>query len=455
MSLQEVVDATRGRLVSRGGKGFFTGISTDSRSVRPGDLFVALKGERFDAHDFVGAAFRAGAGGALIHRPVRHGGVRTVISVTDTLSALGDIAGYWRERYPIPLAAVTGSNGKTTTKEILAGILGFAGYRVLKTEGNLNNLIGVPLMLLRLSDADNCAVLELGASRFGEIGRLAEISMPDVGLITTIGRAHLEFFKTLRGVARGKGELLDHLTGDDAAVLNGDEPLMREIGRTCRARKVFFGFTRGAHVRCRDVVDKGLEGSRISVDIAGRKMTVEVPLPGLHNVLNSLAGIAGAYTLVGRIPKDCVQEGLRSVVLPPGRFRVITKRGIVIIDDTYNANPASMAAALRALCRLKGAGRGMAILGDMLELGREEAPSHVELGRTAASQGVGTLIAMGKNARRVLSGALKGGMDKAAVRCVRSHGEAAAVARGLLRRGDWVLVKGSRAMAMEKVVDLL
>jgi len=462
LTLQELLNATGGRLLSgkvsaHGGVGsiqgrVFEGISTDSRSVRPGDLFIAIRGERYDGHDFVGAAFRKGASGAVVHRNIRCSG-RILVRVNDTLRALGDIARHWRSRHFIPLAAITGSNGKTTTKEIMAGILTSGGYRVLKTEGNLNNLIGVPLMLFRLGPRIETAVLELGTNRFGEIDRLAEISMPQVGIITSIGKAHIQFFKSIRGVARAKAELLGRLTKDDAAVLNADDPYVVKIGRKCPAKKMFFGFKKGSHVRCLSAEEKGIKGTSISVDVLGRRMDLDVPLPGLHNVSNALAAIAGACALDDAVSRSEIQEGLRCGARLPGRFRIIRKKGFVIIDDTYNANPCSMEAALRTVCSLKGSARGAAVLGDMLELGREKNREHEELGRLVASLGLEFVIAIGKSARRVRSGALSEGMSRENFRIARSHEEAVRIAKGFLKVRDWVLVKGSRGMHMEKIIE--
>jgi UDP-N-acetylmuramoyl-tripeptide--D-alanyl-D-alanine ligase len=211
---------------------------------------------------------------------------------------------------------------------MMAGILTSGGYRVLKTEGNLNNLIGVPLMLFRLGPKMDMAVLELGANRFGEIDRLAEISMPQVGIITSVGKAHLQFFKSLSGVSRAKAELVRRLKRDDAAVLNADDPYVVEIGRKSPARKIFFGFKKGSHVRCLSAKEKGVSGTAVSVDVLGRRMGLEVPLPGFHNVSNALAAIAGACAIVGAVSRSEIQEGLRSTARLPGRFRIIKKKDI-------------------------------------------------------------------------------------------------------------------------------
>ncbi len=455
VSVQEVLHATGGRLL-RGEPGvLFEGVSTDTRTLRPGMLFVALRGVNFDAHDFVGRALARGARGVIVDRAVGTRAHGAVIRVGDTLRALGDLAGFWRAIHPVPLAAVTGSNGKTTTKEILAGILSAAGYRVLKTEGNLNNLIGVPLMLFRLTASHDAAVLELGASRFGEIARLAEIAMPQAGIITTIGEAHLKFFRSLRGVARAKGELLSHLPAAGTAVLNADDPMMRDMGRRRRGRTLYFGFSPRAEVRCLSAADRGAAGSRVVFDVLGTPVAAEVTLPGRHNVQNALAAVAGASALDLRVPRRAIRAGLRTAAIPSGRFGIRRKRGVVIIDDTYNANPPSMEAALRALSRLKGRGRGVAILGDMLELGAAEGRAHERLGREAAACGVDRLIVMGRNARRVRAGALRAGMPGNSVHLAGSHREAAEAAGGILRKGDCVLVKGSRGMRMEEVVKAL
>jgi len=465
ISLQDVLDSTGGRILNgtvrgRGCPLMFMGISTDSRRVKSGDLFLALAGERYDGHDFVLAAFRKGASGAVVGRPLSAGGgvPGPLIKVKDTLTALGDLARYWRIRHPIPLAAITGSNGKTTTKEILASILSQAGYKVLKTEGNLNNLIGVPMMLFRLSECDEMAVLEFGANRFGEIGRLTEITVPQVGVITMISGAHLEFFKNLRGVARAKGELLEHLGPDETAVVNIDDPFVMALVKKCRARKVFFGFGKRAHVRCLAVEEKCWHrpkadwGSSISLNVFGRRTKVQIPFPGLHNVSNALAAIAGAVTLDETISARTIQKGLMETQVPPGRFQILQRKGIHIIDDSYNANPRSMEVALRGLQHLKGKSRAAAILGDMLELGAIEPRAHEELGRLASSLGLNLIIAMGRNARRVREGAIKEGMAEDAVFLAKSHEEAVEHARDFLRKGDWVLVKGSRRMRMEQVV---
>jgi UDP-N-acetylmuramoyl-tripeptide--D-alanyl-D-alanine ligase len=366
----------------------FVRVVTDTRQLQPGDLFVALRGEHFDGHDFVLRAASLGAAGCVVARQIAGSAAQVV--VPDTLRALQDYATRWRNDAQLPVVAVTGSNGKTTTKQLLAAIAAARGP-VLYTEGNLNNHIGVPLTLLRLRADHRTAVIEMGANHLGEIAQLAAIARPDIGVVTMAGDAHLEGFGSREGVARGKGELFAALEGG-VAVINADDPyapLWRSLAQ--RASVLSFGVDAAADVRAERVVLTATESSFRLVTPEGHA-EVRLPLPGRHNITNALAAAAAAVALA--ISPDAIAAGLARVQPAAGRLSWrSTREGARLLDDTYNANPSSLRAALELLATLEPP--RWLVLGDMKELGADAAELHEQAGRTARQLGIDRVYTVG------------------------------------------------------------
>jgi UDP-N-acetylmuramoyl-tripeptide--D-alanyl-D-alanine ligase len=430
-------------------------VSTDSRATASRCLFVALRGERFDGHAFVEAAIGGGALAVLVDSrgvevlpPTK---VPTLV-VPDTLRALGDIAAWVRLELGEPLAAITGSNGKTTTKELLAAALGARGM-VHKTEGNLNNLIGVPQTLFRWRPEAWAAVVEMGMNAPGEIARLTDIAQPNVGLVTCVAPAHLEGLGSLEAIADAKAELFAHLPDNATAILNADDvPLVRASARVLGARRVLrFGHGEGCDVRLLTCVAEA-SGLRMAMSLDGQAMEVALPLVGRHNAMNA-AGAAATAWAMGLSP-DEIARGLPAVRVPGARLKVLRQvgPGINVVDDTYNANPGSMKAAFATLRDLAGGARCVAVLGDMFELGEAAPALHHEVGQAAAAAGVAEVLAVGPLSERTAAGAVAGGARGRAFADVEALAEALS---RTLRAGDWLLVKGSRGMRMEQVVQRL
>ncbi len=431
------------------------GISIDSRKIKEGELFIAIKGDRFDGHDFVPAAIKNGAWGALVDRSALEvkynslGGLKNILPVEDTLFALQELSHEHRKRYSIPVVGITGSNGKTTTKEMLAGILHRMGP-VLKNEGNLNNHIGVPLTLLKLAPHHRAAVVEMGMSAPGEIDLLARLTDPDVGVITNAGPAHLEFLGTVDGVAEAKAELLGNLRAGGTAVLNADDRHFATFKKKWSGRTVSFGIEEKADVRASDIrQDKDVTDFTLSA--GGSKILVRLRAVGRYNVYNALAAAAAALA-VGMTP-DAVKSGLDEFEPVAMRSELKLVHGRAVLADYYNANPGSVQAALETLITLRTGARSVAVLGDMLELGEASAEAHKEIGRAAARLGVSILITLGPQSTHILEGAREGGMPKNRLFAAGSHAEAADMLEKNSQNGDVVLIKGSRGMKMEKILE--
>ncbi len=440
-----------------------TGAASDSRRVRPGDLFVAIPGERVDGHTFVGPAIAAGAAAALVSRAIGASPGLAVIRVTDTVAALGRLAAAYRRRFDLPVVGVTGSVGKTTTKDLLAGVLA-RSFDTLATKGNLNTEVGLPLTVLELERRHQVAVFEMGMRGRGEIAYLADIARPSIGLVTNIGPTHLELLGSIENITRAKAELIEALPPDGLAVLNGDDPLCRSIAHQARVRVVFYGAGPDCEVRAEDYETLGEKGVRVRIAIAGaggpraaggavERHEVTVPIPGRHNVANALAAVSVGRAL-GMSLAD-IAAGLAEPRRSAMRLEVLHAGGLKIIDDTYNAGPASTRAALGILKELAGDGRSTAVLGNMLELGAAAVSGHEEVGRVVRETGVGRLITVGDLGAVIAQAAVAAGMDPSLVTACASNQEAALLARQWLRPGDTVLVKGSRGMKMEEVVTAL
>ncbi len=431
------------------------GFSIDSRTVRRGELFIAIKGDRFDGHDFVEEAIKKGAWGAVVERSTLEkkfgilGGIKNIFPVEDTLFSLQEIAMAHRKRFSVPLVGITGSNGKTTTKEMVAGILKEKGP-VLKNEGNLNNHIGVPLTLLKMNGSHRSAVIEMGMSAPGEIEALTRIAGPDIGIITNIGPAHLEFLGGMDNVAHAKGELLATMNQQGTAVLNADdryfEMLKNKFGGAVRS----FGTETKADVTARDI-RQGKDFTDFTLCTGGRSTGVRLRAVGRHNVSNALAAAAAA--LAAGVSLDSVKIGLEDFVPIHLRSELKLIKGRTVLADCYNANPGSVRAALDTLVTLRSGRKTVAVLGDMLELGDFSSEAHRDAGAAAARLGVDVLIVVGSFARFTAEGARQAGMPAARVFEAATTAQAAALLREQSKNGDAVLVKGSRGMKMEAILE--
>jgi UDP-N-acetylmuramoyl-tripeptide--D-alanyl-D-alanine ligase len=433
-----------------------TGVSIDSRNIKKGELFVALQGVRFDGHDFVPDAIKNGAWGALVERTALEtrfsslSGLRNILPVEDTLFALQEMAHTHRKKFKIPMVGVTGSNGKTTTKEMLAAILKQNGP-VLKNEGNLNNHIGVPLTLMKLAETHTAAVVEMGMSALKEIDTLARLVSPTVGVITNVGPAHLEFLGSLDTIAQAKGELLDNLGPDGIAVLNADDQYCAMLKKKCAGRVVTFGIEHNADVWANDISqDKGC--AEFTLNANGSSARIRLRVLGKHNIYNALAASAAAISI--GMSLDTVQNGLNEFAPVAMRSEIKQLEGRTILADYYNANPASMEAALITLMSLKPGAQTVAVLGDMLELGAAAEDAHRAVGARAAKLGVTIVIAIGTLAKQTAEGAIEAGMPKERVLQAKTHEEAADLLHKLSRPDDAVLIKGSRGMKMEKILEV-
>jgi UDP-N-acetylmuramoyl-tripeptide--D-alanyl-D-alanine ligase len=458
MTVEEILKACNGRLYSGNSGAKIAGISTDTRTIKRGQIFLAIKGKRYNGHAFAAGALKKKAAGIIVSglsRPVREelSDEKVVIRVKDTLSALLDIAGFHRGRFGIPVVAITGSNGKTTTKEMLACILS-RRLETLKSEASFNNEVGVPLSLLRITSRHEICVLEIGMSAQGEIRNLARVAKPDVGVITNIGPAHLQNFGSLAKIAGAKAELLEALDG--VCVLNADDEYFGMLRKRCKAKLITFSIEKAADFRADSL--RYLPSGEVTFKI-NRKLEVRLCAGcGRHNVYNALAAAAAA-SCFGVGGKE-IRRALADFRLPPQRSKVREYGTITVINDTYNANPASMRAAIELLkgfpqkgCgeRAGKRGRRIAAIGDMLELGNRARESHEQIGRFAARSGIHILFAVGNFSKVTVEAAKREGMEKA-FSC-KTRGELIKKLLSEAEPCDTILVKGSRAMRMEEVVE--
>jgi UDP-N-acetylmuramoyl-tripeptide--D-alanyl-D-alanine ligase len=456
---EDLCRATGGDLLSGSPAAAFAGLAIDSRRIAAGEAFVAIIGDTHDGHRFIVDVLTRGVQGLVVGQgrftPAQLADWQAqgiaCVAVADTTRALGDIAAYHRRRRPAKIVALTGSNGKTTTRAMTEAVMQ-RHFNTLATQGNLNNAIGVPLTLLRLEPGHEVGVVEMGMNHPGEIDRLAEIASPDVGLITNVAPAHLEGLGSLAGVREAKGELLDHVPPDGRAVLNADDPEVRRLAARARAPVVFFGRHPEAAVRA-EAIDPRPAGTRFELCLPGDRCPVALPVPGAFMVSNALAAAAAAHCLA--VPLADIRAGLETVRPVEGRMQIQRlPGGVTLINDCYNANPASATAAIRTLAELKGAARGALVMGDMLELGPAAAELHRETGRQAGAVGLDRIWAHGPHAEDFAAGARAAGMPAQAL-MTGGVAEIAAALREWLRSGDWLLVKGSRGMKMERVIAAL
>jgi UDP-N-acetylmuramoyl-tripeptide--D-alanyl-D-alanine ligase len=431
--------------------------SIDSRSITPGSLFLAIPGPHFDGHDFVGQAFDRGAVAAVVEQGFFDGSSaavqRALIPVPDTIVALRQLAQAVRRKWGRCLVAVTGSTGKTTTKELLAALLA-SRFVVHKSVGNLNNDYGVPLTLLALEPRHEVAVVELAMSTPGEIARLTRIAEPEIGVVTNVAPAHLEFFDSVDSIARAKRELIENLKPPSTAVLNHDDARVRSFAQGFGGRTVTFGFGHEAQVRGLDWHDAGPGGSWLRVKGPTLECDFELHLPGRHNAENLLAALAAASLF--EIPPADLQRAVALVRNLPQRGEIVElPGGTVLVNDSYNSNPLAMERMLETLAAWPGAGRRIAVAGEMLELGASSPELHRAVGRKCADLGMDWIVAVQGDARFFLQGAAEGGMPYERMKFFPNALEAAEFCRTIIQPGDAVLVKGSRGVRMEKIVDAL
>jgi UDP-N-acetylmuramoyl-tripeptide--D-alanyl-D-alanine ligase len=458
LTTQEVLKALRGMLKRGPEKRLWSSVSTDSRAACKDALFFALKGPRFDGHDFVLQAAQNGAQGAVVHRNRLSGehiqqlpAEFTILEVDDPLKALGDIASTWRSRISPVVIGVTGSGGKTTTKEMAAEILSLR-FSLLKNLGNLNNLVGLPLTLCQLEPTHTVALLEMGMNMPGEISRLCDIAQPNVGLITNVYHAHVGRLGTLEKVSQAKGEMLPYLSQGGTLIKNLDDEWTRRLGQEHHGRSVTYSLKETADVCLKRIEEKGTEGIIIHMAVRQELFAVHLHALGTHNVANALAAAAiGAALLVD---KDAIRNGLED-------FRPVDKRmnmhnlpgNIHLIDDSYNANPEAMHYALQTVDRLRktNGGRLIAVLGDMKELGDREEAAHVSLGVYLADIGVDETLYLGPMYRHVVQGAESKGLNHKQLHVFEDHESMTKALKEEVRAHDWILVKASRSMELDRV----
>ncbi len=447
LTLGQVAAWCGGRIASENKNLIITGISTDTRHIGPGQLFVPLMGEKFDGHAFISQAREKGAAATLSDRPIA-GATLPVIYVDDTIEALGAITSGYRSTLHANFIAITGSVGKTTTKEMLACMLQ-TKYRTAKSAGNYNNNIGLPLTILDIGDACEVAVVELGMNHFGEMTRLTSMARPNTVIITNIGTMHIENLGSREGILKAKLEILKGLASDGTAVFNGDEPLLWNLRETIDCKKIYFGY----HNNAVDVWVKNPQntdlGIRFTVCGFGNTFDVELPVAGEHNMHNAAAAISVALQYGVQISD--IQQALLSFQNTGMRQKTYQKNGFTIIEDCYNAGPESMEAALNVLGDTKAGGRKLAVLGDMLELGNRASAEHYRVGRIAVGK-ADLIFSYGPKSHRIVDGAITGGMS---ARNAAHYDTVPEIVNALVHRakpGDVLLFKGSRGMKMEQIL---
>ena len=451
LTADDILRLTGGRLLARSDRRI-RGAAVDSRAVERGQLFVALPGERTDGHRFLPDAAERGAAAALVTRPpddLAALGDMSVVRVADAVAGLHAVAAGWRTRFDPVVVGVTGSIAKTSTKEAVAAVLA-TRFTTLKNEGNQNNEIGLPLTVLRLGPEHEAAVLEMGMYVGGEIADLARIGKPSIGIVTAVQPVHLSRIGSLRAIERAKGELLEALPPNGTAILNADDPIVRRMDARTVARSVTYGFSPDADVHGEAVESGGVDGMRFVLRVGTERRPVTVPVLGRLGVHNALAATAAG--LAAGIALDDIVTGLAGGWAAPHRAELVRLGRVTIVDDSYNASPGSMEAALELLHGLPG--RRVAVLGEMLELGESHEEGHLAVGE-AAGKVVDLLIVVGDGARGIAAGARDAGMDPSRVLSAPDRDRALDLLRPRLRDGDVVLVKASRGIALDLLVDAL
>ena len=459
VSYSEIIRAVEGRLLQ--GEDMLSkrvkDVSIDTRTLKGGELFVALQGPHHDAHDFLSQAARKGAAGFMVQSwPARRGAALRglpVIQVKDTTVALGQLAGLVRSKSTARVIGVTGSTGKTLTKDFLASVLQ-RNYKTVASQGSFNNEVGVPLTLLSIKPSTEMVVLEMGSRGPGHIAQLCSFAKPDAGIVTNVGVTHYKYFKSEENVALAKAELLKAIPPEGFCVLNADEPRYKWLARRCGGKDFCFGTSRASQVRGEDlrVNDRGKPSFTIMYN--GSRIGIDLPLPGRHNLYNALA--AAACSLALGLGLEQVKAGLEKARLTEWRMEMFkTSEGVTILNDCYNSNPAAMKAALKSLADIDASGKLIVVLGDMAELGSISEEAHHRVGELVVESGADVLITVGKRARDIASAARHRGLPRGSVFPTRDVVQAAEVLRSVLEPEDMVLIKGSRSLGMERLAHSL
>ena len=448
LSILQITELTGAKLEQGDGQSSVERISTDSRTIKKGELFVALRGENFDGHKFVEAAAKAGAAGAIVDLnwkgkvPAKF----AIIRAQDTLIAYQNIAANYRKSLPLKVLAITGSNGKTSTKDFAASVLG-RKFRVTKTQGNFNNHVGLPRTILEATSQDEVAVWEIGMNHPGEVAPLAKIAAPDAAIITNVGVAHIEFMGTREAIAKEKGALAEAVGANGTVILNADDSFSKDIAGRTSARVIFAGTKEGT-IHAIDI-QQSADGSEFTILEGAHQCRAQLPVPGLHMVQNALLAIAAGRAF--GLSLEEAAAGLASAPLTKARLQIKEINGVQFLDDSYNANPDSMKAALQTLVELDSDGKRIAVLGEMRELGQETQRGHEEVGEAAAAFGIDQLIGIGEMGAVISRAAEKAGLEKS--QAVGSTSEAAELLLEIAAPGDLILIKGSRLARTEDVIE--
>ncbi len=443
MTLEEIAAATGGSL--SGNNIEITGISTDSRKIDAGCLFAALSGEKFDGHDFIGQVVEKGAAAVIISKDMEC--PCPSIRVKDTRIALGDIARHYRKKFNIPVVAITGSVGKTTTKDMIASVLS-QKYNTLKTEGNFNNDIGVPLTLFRLEDTTECAVIEMGMNHFNEISYLTSIALPDIAVITNVGVSHIENLGSRDGILKAKCEIFESMAENSPKILNGDDDKLITVKD--KYKNICFYSTEGkADIYADNIASKGVEGISCTIHKGDISFRADIPVPGRHIAGNALAASAVGFEL--KLSAEEIKRGLETFVPTGKRMDIVKTEKYTIVDDTYNANPQSVKAGIDVIA--EGGGITCCILGDMLELGEMAAQLHYDTGRYAAEKKIDVIVCIGPVSKNMYEGAAS--MGNSNVYYFETKEDFYSSIDDIVPKGAVVLVKASRGMRFEKIVEML
>jgi len=446
----ELIKAVGGKLLWGDSHKVFFGITTDSRKVEEGNLFIPLVGERFDGHDYIEQCFDAGARVCLTQKVIPEREDCSAVLVTDTAKALRDIAAWHRNKFNIPVVGITGSVGKTSTKDMVSCVVA-KKYNVLKTQGNFNNEIGLPLTFFNLEEKHEAAVIEMGMSGFGEISRLTAIAQPQIAVITNIGVSHIEKLGSQQGILKAKLEILEGLKPDGLVVLNGDDPLLREQRGKLKYRTVFYGMEWSADYFAENYQSLGEEGSSFTITLDNKTYKIKVPVPGKHNVYNALAAIAVGIEM--KIPMEIIVDGIAEYSPGSMRQNIISHKGIKIINDAYNASPQSMEAAINVLEELSARTRGIAVLGDMLEMGSMAEELHYSVGNFIKDKKISYLITVGKDSKNITRAVSDSGNCTINLRHFENNTDALEYIISIVKQGDYILIKGSRGMKMEQIAE--
>ena len=449
LSLAEVAQVTNAETNSDA-EILFEGVTTDSRKITSGVLFVALKGEHFNGEDFAAEALKKGASAVLVSKSFDKNLDGITLKVDDTLKAYAQIAGTWRNRFNIPIIAVTGSNGKTTTKDLAAAALNSLGH-VQKTSGNFNNEVGVPMTLLSLNENHKAAVVEIGMRGLGQIEALAQVVKPNIGIVTNVSETHIELLGTIENIARAKGELVTEIQEGGTIILNADNVHTLAMKNLVKdgVKVLTYSIESGADFVAKDILI-GSVSTEFTLSFRGKEYDFEIPMLGRHNVSNALAAIAAGYACGLKVPD--IQRGFSTLTTTKMRYEVIRRDGLTIINDAYNASPASMRAAIRTTSEVYN-GRLIAVLGDMLELGTISERIHREIGFELVENKFDTLITLGPLGRFIAEGAREAGLKN--IFTFDTHEAAARKILEIVRDGDTILFKASHVMHMEKIIELI